>query len=311
MSILIDDFTRVVVQGITGNQGRFDTRLALEYGVKIVAGVTPGRGNEEVEGVPVFDTVAAAVARTNVNAAVLYVPVAGVCDAVTEAAEAGIRVILATTENVPRHDAVRAVAAARNAQAWLVGFNTNGVISPGKCKIGGIGGDDPDALYPVGRIGIVSRSGGMTAEIALALKTAGRGVSTAISMGGDRTTGRSMCEYLELFEADDDTDAMVIYGEPGTGNEAEVATALREGRLRKPLVSIIAGRFQENYPRGLSFGHVAAMIGDETDSASSKIRLLAESGAEIANSLDQIGGALDQRLGPARPGLRGFCGCRP
>lgn len=299
MSILIDDFTRVVVQGITGNQGRFDTRLALEYGVKIVAGVTPGRGNEEVEGVPVFDTVAAAVARTNVNAAVLYVPVAGVCDAVTEAAEAGIRVILATTENVPRHDAVRAVAAARNAQAWLVGFNTNGVISPGKCKIGGIGGDDPDALYPVGRIGIVSRSGGMTAEIALALKTAGRGVSTAISMGGDRTTGRSMCEYLELFEADDDTDAMVIYGEPGTGNEAEVATALREGRLRKPLVSIIAGRFQENYPRGLSFGHVAAMIGDETDSASSKIRLLAESGAEIANSLDQIGGALDQRLGPA------------
>jgi len=302
MSILIDDFTRVVVQGITGNQGRFDTRLALEYGVKIVAGVTPGRGNEEVEGVPVFDTVAAAVARTNVNAAVLYVPVAGVCDAVTEAAEAGIRVILATTENVPRHDAVRAVAAARNAQAWLVGFNTNGVISPGKCKIGGIGGDDPDALYPVGRIGIVSRSGGMTAEIALALKTAGRGVSTAISMGGDRTTGRSMCEYLELFEADDDTDAMVIYGEPGTGNEAEVATALREGRLRKPLVSIIAGRFQENYPRGLSFGHVAAMIGDETDSASSKIRLLAESGAEIANSLDQIGGALDQRLGSARPG---------
>lgn len=299
MSILIDDFTRVVVQGITGNQGRFDTRLALEYGVKIVAGVTPGRGNEEVEGVPVFDTVAAAVARTNVNAAVLYVPVAGVCDAVTEAAEAGIRVILATTENVPRHDAVRAVAAARNAQAWLVGFNTNGVISPGKCKIGGIGGDDPDALYPVGRIGIVSRSGGMTAEIALALKTAGRGVSTAISMGGDRTTGRSMCEYLELFEADDDTDAMVIYGEPGTGNEAEVATALREGRLRKPLVSIIAGRFQENYPRGLSFGHVAAMIGDETDSASSKSRLLAESGAEIANSLDQIGGALDQRLGPA------------
>ncbi len=298
MSILIDDTTRVVVQGITGNQGRYDTRLALEYGVKIVAGVTPGRGNEEVEGVPVFNTVAAAVASTDANAAVLYVPVAGICDAVIEAAEAGIRVILATTENVPRHDAVRAVATARNAEAWLVGFNTNGVISPGKCKIGGIGGDNPDALYPRGRIGVVSRSGGMSAEIALALKAAGRGVSTAVSMGGDRTTGRSMCEYLELFDADDDTDAMVIYGEPGTGNEAEVAAALREGRLRKPVISIIAGRFQENHPRGLSFGHVAAMIGDEADSASSKIRLLAESGAEIASNLDQIGEALTRRIGP-------------
>jgi succinyl-CoA synthetase alpha subunit len=298
MSILIDKSTRVLVQGITGNQGRFDTRLALDYGVAIVAGVTPGRGGEDVEGVPVFNTVAAAVARTGANAAVLYVPVGGVCDAVTEAAEAGIRVILATTENVPRHDAVRAVAAARNAGAWLVGFNTNGVISPGKCKIGGIGGDNPDALYPPGRIGVVSRSGGMSAEIALALKAAGRGVSTAVSMGGDRTTGRSMCEYLDLFDADPDTDAMIIYGEPGTGNEAEVAAALREGRLRKPVVSVIAGRFQENYPRGLSFGHVAAMIGEEADSSSAKIRLLAEAGSEIASSLDQIASALDRRLGP-------------
>lgn len=297
MSILIDNSTRVVVQGITGNQGRYDTRLALDYGVNIVAGVTPGRGGEEVEGVPVFDTVAAAVSSTDANAAVLYVPVGGVCDAVTEAAEAGIGVILATTENVPRHDAVRAVAAAREAGAWLVGFNTNGVISPGKCKIGGIGGDNPDALYPTGRIGVVSRSGGMSAEIAMALKASGHGVSTAVSMGGDRTTGRSMCEYLELFDADDETDAMVIYGEPGTGNEAEVAAALRSKRLRKPVVAIVAGRFQENHPRGVSFGHVAAMIGDEADSASAKIKLLKESGAEIASSLDEIGTALGRRLG--------------
>lgn len=297
MSILIDEKTRVLVQGITGNQGRYDTRLAIDYGVKIVAGVTPGRGGEEVEGVPVFDTVATAVARTGANAAVLYVPVAGICDAVTEAAEAGIDVILATTENVPRHDAARAVAAARKAGAWLVGFNTNGVISPGKCKIGGIGGDFPDSLYPIGKIGVVSRSGGMSAEIAMALKAAGRGVSTAVSMGGDRTTGRSMCEYLDLFEADDETDAMVIYGEPGTDNEAEVAAALRSGRLRKPVVAIVAGRFQENYPRGVSFGHVAAMIGNEADTASSKIRLLLDSGAEIASSLDEIGAALERRLG--------------
>ncbi|MFY9212547.1 MAG: succinate--CoA ligase subunit alpha [Aestuariivita sp.] len=297
MSILIDESTRVVVQGITGNQGRYDTRLALEYGVKIVAGVTPGRGGEEVEDIPVFDTVAKAVTETGANAAVLYVPVTGIRDAVTEAAEAGIGVILATTENVPKHDAICAVAAARKAGAWLVGFNTNGVISPGKCKLGGIGGDNPDALYPAGRIGVVSRSGGMSAEISMAIKAAGRGVSTAVSMGGDRTTGRSMCEYLELFEADDQTDAMVIYGEPGTGNEAEVAAALRAGRLRKPVVAIVAGRFQENHPRGVSFGHVAAMIGDDADSASSKIRLLWDSGAEIAHRLDEIGAALDRRLG--------------
>ncbi|MGZ0193681.1 MAG: succinate--CoA ligase subunit alpha [Acidimicrobiales bacterium] len=303
MSILIDETTRVVVQGITGNQGRFDTRLALNYGVQIVSGVTPGRGGETVEGVPVFDTVAAAVSATGANAAVLYVPMGGVCDAVTEAAEAGIRVILATTENVPRHDAVRAVAAARRVGAWLVGFNTNGVISPGKCKIGGIGGDRPDALYPAGRIGVVSRSGGMSAEIAIALGKAGRGVSTAVSMGGDRTTGRSMLEYLELFEADDDTDATVIYGEPGTSNEAEVAAALRAGTLRKPVIAIVAGRFQENYPLGVSFGHVAAMIGEEKDSASAKIKMLREAGAHTVVSMDDIGTALDGAVRRMRTSL--------
>ena len=297
MSILIDETTRVLVQGITGNQGRYDTELALAYGVNIVAGVTPGRGGEAVLGVPVFDTVARAVAATGADAAVLYVPRPGILDAVTEAAEAGIRVMLATTENVPRHDAARAVAAARRAGAWLVGFNTNGVISPGKCKLGGIGGDDPDALYPPGRIGIVSRSGGMSAEIAGAVKAAGRGVSTAVSMGGDRATGRSMREYLELFEADPDTDAMAIYGEPGTRAEAEVAEALRDGALRKPVVALIAGRFQERHPRGLSFGHVAAVIDRDDDAPSAKRAMLAAAGAEVVDGLDGIGPALARRLG--------------
>lgn len=299
MSILIDRTARVLVQGITGNQGRYDTELALAYGVNIVAGVTPGRGGESVPGVPVFDTVARAVAETGADAAVLHVPVGGVCDAVTEAAEAGVRVMLATTENVPRHDAVRAVAAARRAGAWLVGFNTNGVISPGQCKLGGIGGDDPDALYPPGRIGIVSRSGGMSAELALAVKASGRGVSTAVSMGGDRTTDRSMREYLELFEADPETDAMVIYGEPGTGAEAEVAEALRSGAVRKPLVALIAGRFQERHPPGVSFGHTAAMISGPGDSATEKRAMLAAAGAEAVTGLDAIGPALARRVGPA------------
>lgn len=288
MSILIDEKTRVVVQGITGNQGRFDTKLSLAYGVKIVAGVTPGRGGEDVEGVPVFDTVQQAVKQTGANAATLYVPLSGIREAVLESVEAGCKVLLAATENLPRHDAVAAVAAARKAGTWLVGFNTNGIISPGKCKLGGIGGDDPATIYPPGRIGIVSRSGGMSAEISWALAQAGYGVSTAVSMGGDRTTGRSMTEYLELFEADSDTDAMVIYGEPGTNNESEVAAAVREGRLRKPVIALVAGLFQENYPPGTSFGHVAAMITDGADTASAKRVMLSDSGVHTVESLDEI-----------------------
>ena len=287
MSILIDGATRVVVQGITGNRGRFDTRLCLDYGVKIVAGVTPGRGGEDVYGVPVFDTVRRAVAETGADAAVLYVPAGGVRDAVFEAVDAGCNVMLATTENLPRHDAAEAVAVARAAGAWLVGFNTNGVISPGKCKIGGIGGADPDAIYQPGRIGVVSRSGGMSAEISWALKRAGMGVSTVVSMGGDRTTGRSMREYLGLFEADPETDAMIVYGEPGTDNEVEVAEAIRSGAIRKPVLALIAGAFQENYPTGRSFGHVAAMIAGEADAATAKRRRLKEAGAYVITSLDE------------------------
>lgn len=301
MSILIDENTRVLVQGITGNQGRFDTRLALEYGVNIVAGVTPGRGGENVEGVPVFDTVRQAVDETRANAAVMYVPLGGIREAVLEAVDAGCKVLLATTENLPRHDAVAAVSAARNAGAWLVGFNTNGIISPGKCKLGGIGGDKPDTIFPPGRIGIVSRSGGMSAEISWALARGGYGVSTAVSMGGDRTTGRSMAEYLALFGADPETDAMVIYGEPGTSNETEVAAAIREGRVTKPVAAMVAGAFQELYPAGVSFGHVAAMIAGETDTATAKRAILREAGAHVVESLDDIPIA----LGKALPG-KGF-----
>lgn len=294
MSILISERTRVVVQGITGSQGRFDTELSLSYGVNIVAGVTPGRGGDAVHGVPVFDTVERAVAQTNANAAVLYVPVSGVCDAVIEAVEAGCKVILATTENLPRRDAVLAAVMARRNGAWLIGFNTNGIITPGRCKLGGIGGDTPDAIYRPGRIGIVSRSGGMSAEISWALTRAGLGVSTAVSMGGDRTTGRSMYEYLELFEADPLTDAMIIYGEPGTENEAEVARAIRDGVIAKPVLALVAGAFQEAYSAGVSFGHVAAMISGEADTATAKRRLLASAGAYVIASLDEIPAVLNR-----------------
>jgi succinyl-CoA synthetase alpha subunit len=290
MSILIDRDTRVLVQGATGTQARFDIRYCLDYGTRIVAGVTPGRGGESVEGLPVFNTVRAAVTATGANAAAVYVPARGVKDAVLEAVDAGIRVLACFAENVPRHDAAAAVAAARTAEARIVGFNTNGVISPGRSKLGGIGGDRAGEIYAPGRIGVCSRSGGMSAEICWMLSRAGLGASTCVSMGGDPIVGMRMVEVLEMFESDPETDACIIFGEPGGTHELEVAEALREGRLRKPVIALIAGQFQENYPAGASFGHFAAVIKGENDSASAKRRLLAAAGARVASSLEEIPG---------------------
>lgn len=288
MSILIDASTRVLVQGITGGQARFDTEWCLRYGTRIVAGVTPGRGGEVVHGVPVYDTVARALAERPADASIVYAPAPRVKPAVLEALDAGLKLVVVTAEFVPLHDVVRIVAEARAAGATLVGCNTNGVISPGQSKLGGVGGTDPAALYDPGRIGVCSRSGGMTVEISLALREGGYGISTSVAMGGDRVTGTTMGEYLLRFEADPGTDATVIFGEPGTANEQEVAALLREGRIAKPVVALIAGAFQEAYPPGISFGHAAAMIGSADESASAKRAALAEAGAHLAASLEDI-----------------------
>ncbi len=277
-----------MVQGATGTQARFDIRYCLEYGTCIVAGVTPGRGGESVEGVPVFNTVKAAAAATGANTSAVYVPARGVKDAVLEAVEGGIRVLACFAENVPRHDAAAAVAAARSAGVRMAGFNTNGLISPGRCKLGGIGGDRAKEIYAPGRIGVCSRSGGMSAEICWALSRAGLGASTCISMGGDPIVGMRMAEVLQLFEADPETDACVIFGEPGGTHEIEVAEAMRSGAIRKPVVALIAGLFQENYPAGASFGHFAAVIKGDNDSASAKRKILAAAGARVAASLEEI-----------------------
>lgn len=299
MSILIDGTTRVVVQGITGGQARFDTEWCIRYGTRIVSGVTPGRGGETVHGVPVYDTMRRALAEHPADTSVLYVPAAMVKAAVMEAIDAGIRLALVTAEYVPLHDVVQIVAAARRAGVRLVGCNTNGVISPGRSKLGGVGGMDPDEIYAPGRIGVCSRSGGMTAEISLALKGAGYGVSTSVAMGGDLVTGMSMAEYVTLFENDPDTDAVVIFGEPGTRNEQEVADLLRAGKVRKPLVALIAGAFQERYPKGMSFGHAAAMINSSDESASAKRRSLEEAGAHVATALEDVPALLRRALGPS------------
>jgi len=297
MSILIDESTRVLVQGITGSQGRFDTEYCVAYGTNIVAGVTPGRGGQDVGGIPVYNTVKSAVEVSGATASVVYVPAPGIKDAVLEAVDAGIKVIVALTENVPRHDAAIAVAATRAAGAWLIGFNTNGMVSPGKSKLGGIGGDLANELYVPGRIGVCSRSGGMSAELSAALAAGGYGVSSCISMGGDPIIGNDMVEYARMFEADPDTDAMLFYGEPGSENEQGLARALRDGEITKPVVAMVAGVFQESHPAGLSFGHVAAMIRSTDDSASAKQKLLSESGAHIAHRLGGIPKLLNQALG--------------
>ena len=288
MSILIDRNTSAIVQGITGGQARFDTEWCIKYGTRIVGGVTPGRGGEAVHGVPVFDTVRRAVAAQDVNASVIYVPGLAVKSAVLEAIAAGIKLILVTAEYVPHHDVAYIKAAARRAGVQLVGCNTNGVISPGKSKLGGVGGMNPDEMYAPGHVGICSRSGGMTAEIGLALKDGGYGVSTSVAMGGDVVTGMRMAEYAKLFQEDPETHAIVIFGEPGTDNEQEVAELVRTGEVTKPVIAMIAGAFQERYPPGMSFGHAAAMITTGNESASAKRKVLADAGAHVALALEEI-----------------------
>lgn len=288
MSILIDASTRAIVQGITGAQARFDTQWCLHYGTKIVAGVTPGRGGEDVHGVPVYDSVLRAVKEHDADASVVYVAAARVRSAVSEAIAAGVGLIVVMAEYVPLHDASYVVAAARRAGVRLVGCNTNGVISPGRCKLGGVGGMLPDEIYAPGRVGVCSRSGGMTAEIGLVLKAAGHGISTSVAMGGDSITGLKMADYVRLFEDDPETDAVVVFGEPGTDNEQEVAELVRCGFVRKPVIALIAGYFQENYPPGLSFGHAAAMVTDASTSATAKRTLLQAAGIRVARSLEEI-----------------------
>ena len=288
MSILINASTRVLVQGITGFQGRMDTEYCLAYGTKIVCGVTPGRGGEVVHGVPTYNTVLAATREHQIDASVLYVPAPALCDAALEAMDAGIGLLVATSENVPRHDAATIVAEARRRGVTIIGFNTNGIITPGECKLAGIGGDRPERIYAPGRIGVCSRSGGMSAEISWTLKKAGAGVSTCVSMGGDPVTGLAMADYLQLFENDPDTDAIVIFGEPGSKHEQGVAEAVGDGRITKPVLALIAGVFQESYPRGVSFGHVAAIIADDADTAPAKRKMLSDAGVIVLNGLDDL-----------------------
>lgn len=273
MAIIINEDTKVLVQGITGKQGRFHTAQMLAYGTKIVAGVSPGKGGQEVEGVPVFDTVAAALEKKAVDAAVLFVPALGVRDAAFEQMENGIKTIVILTEHVPVHDAIDIMAYARDRGVTVVGPNTFGLISPGKCKIGIM----PNQIYKPGHIGVVARSGTLSYEITNSLSNAGMGQTTVVGLGGDRVVGLSFVDVLKQFEADPATQGVVLVGEIG-GNAEEVAAEFIK-KMTKPVVALLAGR---SAPPGKRMGHAGAIIERGMGTYKGKVAALEAAGAKVA-----------------------------
>lgn len=298
MSILVDKDTRVLVQGITGREASMVVRHSLDYGTKIVAGVTPGKGGESVHGVPVFNSVRQAVRQTGANTALVYVPPAFVYDAVLEDVDAGIRLLVVITERIPQHDTARFLAIAHQAGCKVIGPNVTGIISPAeRVKIGPIGGDNPSRCFVPGEVGIISRSGGMAAECAWMAKRAGYGVSTAISVGGDALIGLTPKEILALFQEDPHTRAVVMWGEPGTTHEEDVADFILAGGYTKPLIAYVAGRFVEDLPEGTVFGHAASIIMGGRGKPSTKIARLRQAGALVADNFGEIIPLLQQVMG--------------
>jgi len=273
VSILVNERSRVLVQGITGRQGSFHTRLMLDYGTRVVAGVTPGRGGETVHGVPVYDTVREAQDEHGASVSVVFVPAAQAREAVFEALDAGIGLLVVITEHIPLHDALDMVAFAHERGAVLVGPNTYGVVSPGRCKVG----IPPNDIFLPGEVGVVSRSGTLAYQIVAELSAAGIGQSTVVGVGGDRVVGLSLVETLRQFERDEETRAVVLVGEIGGGAEEEAAEYIKA--MTKPVVAYIAGR---TAPPGRRMGHAGAIIERGRGSYESKISRLREAGAYLA-----------------------------
>src|SRR4051795_7239510 len=299
MSILLGKDTTFIVQGITGREAVNLTRECLDYGSKVVGGVTPGRKGREVHGVPVFDTVAQAVEHHGgpIDGSVVTVPPAFTKDAVLEAIEAGVKLIVIVTERIPRGDVAQMVELAEMRGARIIGPNCLGLVVPDVAKMGGIGGPakDPRKAYTPGPVGVMSRSGGMTTEISSTLTAAGLGQSTAISIGGDAIIGSTYAELMPLFEADEQTEAIVIYTEPGGRMEAELAKWVKENDSRLPIVAFMAGRFMDEMP-GMSFGHAGTIVEGKEDSASEKIARLAAAGIVVAERIEDIPGLVKSKL---------------
>jgi succinyl-CoA synthetase alpha subunit len=306
MSILLHrDFT-FIVQGITGREAVNLTRECLDYGegARIVAGVTPGRKGREVHGVPVFDTVEQAVAAHGeaIAGSVVTVPPAFTKDAVFEALAQGIKLVVIVTERIPRGDVAEMVELADRNGARIIGPNCLGLIVPGVIKMGGIGGPARDAAkaYTRGPVGVMSRSGGMTTEISSTLTAAGIGQSTAISIGGDAIIGSTYAELMPLFEADPQTETIVIYTEPGGRMEAQLAGWVKANDSRLPIVAFMAGRFMDSEEmKGMSFGHAGTIVEGKEDTATEKIARLEAAGIPVVERIDEIPRAVKEKLAVA------------
>src|SRR5881394_3411279 len=291
MSILVDKDTRLVVQGITGKEGTFHTKQMVEYGTNVVGGVTPGKGGTTHEGIPVFNTVADAVREQGANASVIYVPPPFAADAIMEAADAGVPVVVCITEGIPTLDMVKVKEYLSDKATRLIGPNCPGIISPGKCKIGIM----PGHIHREGRDGVVSRSGTLNYEDVGQLNSIGLGQSKAIGIGGDPIVGTSHVDAFSLFQADDETDGIVMIGEIG-GTAEEEAAAFAKENVTKPVVAFIAG---QTAPPGRRMGHAGAIIAGGKGTAAEKMKALSEAGIHVVNSPADIGAAMKDALGAA------------
>ena len=302
MSVLLSQDFTFIVQGITGREAVNLTRECLDYGSKVVGGVTPGRKGRDVHGVPVFDTVEQVVDSLGYvpDGSVVTVPPAFTKDAVLEAIVRGIKLIVIVTERIPRRDVAQMVELADRQGARIIGPNCLGLIVPEVCKMGGIGGPAKDAAkaYTPGPVGVMSRSGGMTTEISSTLTAAGLGQSTAISIGGDAIIGSTYAELMPLFEADEQTQGIVIYTEPGGRMEAQLSEWVAENSSRLPIVAFMAGRFMDDEEmQGMSFGHAGTIVEGAEDSATQKIARLEAAGIPVVERIDQIPDRVKESLG--------------
>jgi len=298
MSILLTQDTRFIIQGITGREAVNLTRENLDYGATIVGGVTPGRAGRDVYGVPVYDCVRDIVKEHGaVQGSIVSVPPKFTRDAVFEALENGIELIVVVTENIPRKEVAQMVELAEMRGARIIGPNCLGIISPDEGKMGGVGGPAANTrqAYSKGNIGVMSRSGGMTTEIASTLTAAGLGQSTCVSIGGDAIVGTTYAELMPFFEADSETHAIAIYSEPGGRMEAELAEWVKENNSRLPIVAFMAGRFMDEM-KGMRFGHAGTIVEGKEDTTAEKIKRMEAAGISVAERIEEIPALLQKRL---------------
>lgn len=292
MSVLVNKDSKVIVQGFTGSEGTFHASQMIEYGTNVVGGVTPGKGGQTHLDRPVFNTVAEAVEKAGANVSIIFVPPAFAADAIMEAAEAGIALIVTITEGIPVADMVKAKNYLKGRNVRLIGPNCPGVITPGEAKVGIM----PGFVFKKGRIGIVSKSGTLTYEAADQVSKAGLGVSTAIGIGGDPIIGTTTKEAVELFMNDPETDAIVMIGEIGGTLEAEASRYIQSTGNKKPVIGFIAG---QTAPKGRTMGHAGAIVGGAEDTAEAKMKIMAECGIHVVASPGDIGETVSKVMGVA------------